>query len=246
MEVMKYIEKKRQDGCLHFTLIDPDKQKPEKAGKLAALVESAGSDAIMVGGSQPDVVLQLDNAVKHIKDSCRLPVILFPSSHASISQYADAVFFMSLFNSRSVQYVIEEPTRGSVVIKKYGIEPLPMAYLIVESGSTTSAGLVGDVKPIPRDKPEFAASYALAARYFGMKFVYLEGGSGAEHPVPPEMVAAVKKATGNNMFVIVGGGIRDPETAKGLAAAGADVIVTGTIAEESSEKLKQIIKALKN
>jgi len=33
-----------------------------------------------------------------------------------------------------------------------------------------------------------AAAYALAAQYLGMRFVYLEAGSGAEHPVETGMV----------------------------------------------------------
>jgi phosphoglycerol geranylgeranyltransferase len=87
--------------------------------------------------------------------------------------------------------------------------------------------------------------YALAAKFFGMKFIYLEGGSGAKEPVPDDMIAAVKNAVNGDCYVIVGGGIRDAKVAKAKIAAGADIIVTGTIAEQSSEKLKEIIKAIK-
>lgn len=259
MNVFEYISKKRKESPLHFTLIDPDKQTPKQAGEFAKRAMEMGTDAIMVGGSQPKLLEYLDNTVKEIKERMSdysqtllptgwqngLPVILFPFSHSAIVKSADALFFMSLLNSRSTQYLIEEQMRGAVLVKDFNLEPLAMAYLIIESRKTTSAEFGGDAKPIPRDKPEFAASYALAAKYFGMKFVYLEAGSGAEDPVPPEMVALVKKAVGDGVFVIVGGGIKNAAIAKERVAAGADIIVTGTIGEKDPKRFREIIKAIK-
>lgn len=245
MNVLKYIKEKREAAPLHFTLLDPDKQNPEEAAEIAKKAEKAGSDAIMIGGSWGDAYGEkLDQTVYKIKDVCKIPVILFPSSAQQISKYSDAIFFMSLLNSRSTQYVIEEQVKGAIYVKKYKLNALPMAYIIVESGNHTAAGWVGDVKPIPRDKPEIAASYSLAAQYLGMKFVYLEAGSGAKKSVPSEMVEAVKKTA--DVFLIVGGGIRDAETAKEKVKAGADIIVTGTILEKDREKGLKIIRAIKN
>ena len=45
--------------------------------------------------------------------------------------------------------------------------------------------------------------------------------------------------------MIVGGGIRSPEVAQGIVRAGADVIVTGNIIEDSIEQAKRIIRAVK-
>ena len=250
--VMKYISKRRKSGPLHFTLIDPDKQKPAEAAKLAVKARDMGTDAIMVGGSQAAQAIYLNDTIRAIKDKCDLPVILFPSSHSGVSPYADAVFFMSLLNSRSPAYLIDEQVRGAVLVKSYGIETLPMGYLIVESGNLTSVAWAGDVKPLPRDKPDFAVAYGLAAKYFGMRFVYLEAGSGAEKPVPNDTIAATKDAiTGNGMILIVGGGIRDEKTARDKVRSGADIIVTGTIAEDTlkgtgdPEALGRIIRAVK-
>ncbi len=244
--VMKYIQSKRKSGPLHFTLIDPDKQKPSEAAVLAAKAENFGTDAIMVGGSQAAQAIYLNDTIIAIKDKCELPVILFPSSHSGISPFADAVFFMSLLNSRSPTYLIEEQVRGAVLIKNYGIETLPMGYLVVESGNMTSVAWAGDVKPLPRDKPDFAVAYGLAAKYFGMKFVYLEAGSGAVKPVPNDMIAATKTAiSGNGMMLIVGGGIRDERTAREKIRSGADIIVTGTVVEKNIETLAKMIKAIK-
>ena len=52
---------------------------------------------------------------------------------------------------------------------------------------------MGDARAIPRRKPELASAYALAAKYMGMRLVYLEAGSGADSPVPARMVEMVKK-----------------------------------------------------
>ncbi len=247
-KVFKYITKKRKSGPLHFTLIDPDKQKPKDAAKLAKLVDRLGSDAIMIGGSQAAQAIFLDDTIKAIKEVTDLPVILFPSSHAGVSRYADAIFFHSLLNSRSAQYLIEEQMKGSLLVKSYGLEALGMAYLIVESGRMTTAEWAGDVKALPRDKPELVVGYALSAKFYGMKFVYLEAGSGAKHTVPDEMVSIAKQAVmngkKNSSFVIVGGGIRDAKTAREKVKSGADIIVTGTIAEENPDMLRDIITAV--
>ncbi|RLI97710.1 MAG: geranylgeranylglyceryl/heptaprenylglyceryl phosphate synthase [Candidatus Aenigmatarchaeota archaeon] len=244
-KVFDRIVKEREKGPLHFTLIDPDKQDAGKAKELAQKAKEAGSDAIMVGGTWGDAYGEkLNGTVSRIKET-GLPVIMFPNSAQQLSPDADALFFMSLLNSRSTHYLIDEQMKGALTVHQYGIEPLPMAYLIVESGSTTSAGWAGDVRPIPREKPEFAVGYALAAKYFGMKFIYLEAGSGAKQSVPPEMVAMVKKAVGDDVMVIVGGGIREPGDASEKVKAGADIIVTGTIAEKDPKKLADIIRAIK-
>jgi phosphoglycerol geranylgeranyltransferase len=245
--VFKIIKKKRKGHPLHFTLIDPDKQMPEKAAEIALRAEKLGSDAIMVGGSHPTQAMYLDDCVKAIKEKSGLPVILFPSAHSGISAYADAVFFMSLFNSKSPQYIIEEQVKASVLVKNYRLEPLPMAYLIVDSGETTSAAWVGDVRPIPREKPEFAVGYALAAKYFGMRFVYLEAGSGAKHSVPEHMIKLVKESIGPEMMLVVGGGIRDEKAAREKVRAGADIVVTGTLGEKEGDesRLKEVIKAIR-
>ena len=251
MNVLNYIKEKRKKGPLHFTLIDPDKQSVERAVEIAKLARDSGSDAIMIGGSQPTTTIYLNETIRAIKKEVDLPIILFPYSHAMISPEADAIFFMSLLNSRTPQYLIEEQIRGSILVKSYNLQPLSMGYIIVESGSTTSAEWGGDAKSIPRERPDFITGYALAAKFFGMKFIYLEAGSGAKLSVPNEMITLVKKTIrdefGNHeMFIIVGGGIKDEKIALEKINAGADIIVTGTIAEDDTKKLKEIVKSIKN
>src|SRR2546427_261703 len=97
---------------------------------------------------------------------------------------------------------------------------------------------------IPFDKPNLAAMYALSAQFMGMRFVYLEAGSGAKSNVRPEMVAAVRKVFKG--FLIVGGGIRNPHAAGEIVKAGADAIVIGTYIEKggSFKTIADIVKTI--
>jgi phosphoglycerol geranylgeranyltransferase len=232
-------------GAAHLTLIDPDSQSSEDAGRMAKAAAIGGTDAIMVGGSVGAAGRALEDTVGAIKEESKLPVILFPSGVSGLCSNADAVFFMSLLNSRSASYLIENQALGAPLVRRYNLEPIPMAYVIVEPGGTV--GWVGDAKLIPRNKPELAAAYALAGKYFGMRMVYLEAGSGANEPVPLKMVATVKRALGDALLIL-GGGIRSGEAARDLAAAGADLIVTGTGVERSENVeafVREITSAIK-
>lgn len=236
----------KTQGAAHLTLIDPNSQSPQTAGSMAAQAAQGGTDAIMVGGSTGASGNALDSTISAIKEQTDLPVILFPASAGGVSNLADAVFFMSLLNSRDVNYITTNQAIGAPIVKKYGIEPISMAYILIEPGGTV--GWVGDARLIPRQKPELAVAYSLAGKYMGMHYIYLEAGSGADRPVPEEMVGAVKQAVGEKTMVIVGGGIRSGEAAGKLAAAGADMIVTGTIVEQVSDvraKIKELVTAIK-
>jgi phosphoglycerol geranylgeranyltransferase len=118
-----------------------------------------------------------------------------------------------------------------------------MGYVIVGEGGT--AGVVGKAIPVPYDKPELAVAHALAGQYLGMHFIYLEGGSGAKTPVPPEMIRAVKSYI--DIPLVVGGGIRNSKSALAAVTAGADIIVTGNVVEtiDAKQKLAEIVEVIK-
>ncbi|MEM4194640.1 MAG: geranylgeranylglyceryl/heptaprenylglyceryl phosphate synthase, partial [Nitrososphaeria archaeon] len=126
------------------------------------------------------------------------------------------------------------------IIKAYNLEAIPMGYIIISPGGT--AGFISQANPIPPERPEAAAIYALAAQYMGMRFVYLEKGSGVEEPLPSRMVAVVKRVL-DEAHLIIGGGIKKREHAREIAKAGAEIIVTGTVLEEDKTKtaLEEII-----
>ncbi|HKZ98853.1 MAG TPA: geranylgeranylglyceryl/heptaprenylglyceryl phosphate synthase [Thermoplasmata archaeon] len=243
MTVYEYLLERRAKAPLHMTLLDPDKQTPDEAGPMAAHASKAGTDAIMVGGSTGVTQDKVDETVLAIKGAARVPVILFPASAANLSPHADAIYFMSLLNSREPRFIVGEQRIAAGVIRAWGLETIPMAYLVVEPGMR--AGQVGHADLLPRTNPTLAVQYALAAQMLGMKLVYLEAGSGAPEPVPAGLVRAVKAAV--DIPVVAGGGVRSPAAAAALAHAGADVVVTGTIVEiaRDGSALGRIVEAVK-
>ena len=243
MNVLDYILERVSRGKVHMTLIDPDKQSAAEAGELAKIAMEARTDAIMVGGSTGVTQKTVDGTVRAIKAASKVPVILFPAGASSLSRHADAVYFMSLLNSRSPRVIVGEQRRAARTIKSWGLEPIPMAYLIIEPGMR--AGEVGEADPILRSRPEDAVEWALTAQHMGMRLVYLESGSGAPEPAPTAMVRAVKGAI--RIPLVVGGGIRTPAAAAALARAGADILVTGTVVEQTKDAaaLRDIVAAVK-
>ncbi len=241
--VERYLRRKSSKEVLHFTLIDPEKTLPKEAAEIASKAVEAGSDAILVGGSIGVSEADVDSVVKSVKKTVKEPVILFPGNVTGVSKYADAIFFMSLLNSDDPYFIVGAQVLGSVIVRKYGLEALPTAYIILGEGG--AAGYIGRARPIPVNKPEIAAAYALAASMMGMRFIYFERGSGAPEPVPPEVIYYSKKILPKDTFLIVGGGIRTVEDAKKIASSKPNAIVTGTIIERDSEKGFEIIRAIK-
>ena len=228
---------------VHFSLIDPEKvDDVDSLEKVANDLASIGTDAFLVGGSLGVTQHDVEEVVKALKRS-GLPVILFPGSIAGIARNADAILFLSLLNSEDLYYVVGAQMSAAPIIYRLGLEAIPTAYIIVGYGG--AAGFVGRARPIPVDKPELCVAYVLAAKYMGMRFIYLEAGSGAPQPVPLQMVSAAKSIA-KDRVLIVGGGIKDGRIAAKIAHAGADIIVTGTVIETNLERAKEIIKALKS
>lgn len=232
----------KKKNALLFVLIDSEESKLESSQKLAQDVEKIGASAILVGGSSATDQIEMAKVVKGIKKSIKIPIILFPGNITGVVPDADAILFSSLMNSENPYFITQAQALGASNVLKFGLEPLPTAYLVIGDG--TSAWFVGSARGIPFEKPKIAAAYALAAQFLGMRFVYLEAGSGAKSSVTPEMVKTVRKAF--NGFLIVGGGIRDIKTASDLVKAGADALVIGTFLEKggSIKKLAEITKAI--
>ena len=232
----------KKKNALLFVLIDSEVSKLESSRKLAQDVENIGVSAILIGGSSATDQIEMAEVVKGIKKGIKIPIILFPGNITGIVPDADAILFSSLMNSENPYFITQAQALGAPSVLKFGLEPLPTAYLVIGDG--TSAWFVGSARGIPFQKPKIAAAYALAAQFLGMRFVYLEAGSGAKSSVTPEMVNTVRKAF--NGFLIVGGGIKDIKTATKLVKAGADALVIGTFLEKggSIKKLAEIAKAI--
>jgi len=243
-EVEQYLlDQIKEKGCIHFTLVDPDKTSGHDCAEIATQAEKGGTTAIMIGGSTLAASQDLDEAIQRIKKQVKVPIILFPNGPMGVSKYADAIWFMSLLNSASTYFLIDAHLLSAPLVKRYQLEAMPMGYIICGEGCV--AGYIGQARNISYRYPQLAVGYSLAAETLGMRFVYLEAGSGAREPVPPTMVGAVRKYI--NIPLIVGGGIRSPEAAKTAQMAGADAIVTGTLVEEESEisdRISDIVRAI--
>jgi len=232
----------KKKNALLFVLIDSEVSHLEASNKLAKDVEKIGASAILVGGSSATDQIEMAQVVKGIKKGIKIPIILFPGNVTGVVPEADAILFSSLMNSENPYFITQAQALGASSVLKFGLEPLPTAYLVIGEG--TSAWFIGSARGIPFEKPKIAAAYALAAQFLGMRFVYLEAGSGAKSSVTPEMVQTVRRTF--NGFLIVGGGIKDVKTAQNLVKAGADALVIGTFLEKggSIKKLQEIAKAI--
>jgi phosphoglycerol geranylgeranyltransferase len=237
------VEKMNSEGSIHVTLIDPEKVSCEQAVSISKNSNRSGTAAIMIGGSTVASQNHLDDVVKAVGEVVEIPTILFPNNVAGLSRHADALWFMSLLNSADPYFLMGAQILGAPLVKKFGLEPISMGYIIVGEGG--AAGVMGKAMPIPYSKPEVAAAHALAGQFLGMHFIYLEGGSGAAIPVPPEMIRTVRNAVDSKL--IIGGGIKTKEQAQVAASAGADIIVTGNIVESagSERRVAEIIDGLR-
>lgn len=236
-----YLKRNLRWSSLHFTLMDPEKQKPERAGQIAKAAQEAGSHAILVGGSTGVTPEGVHETVRQIKTQVTVPVILFPGGADGLSPDADAIFYMTMLNSQSPRFLMEEQVQAAEKVAEMGLEVLPMGYIVVAPGGRV--GEVGQAKLVPRNDPRAAVKYALAAQFLGMDYVYLEAGSGAQEPVPAPMIREVSSRI--DLPLITGGGIRTAEQAKALLGAGADIIVTGNLLEGPIDVQKTLAEIIR-
>ena len=231
----------KSKGAAYLVLLDPDKLSFKKSESFLKHCANAGVDGFLIGGS---LMLSgnFEMMIEKVKANTNLPAIIFPGSIDQISPHADAILFLSVVSGRNADHLIGRHVIASPLIKRSGIEVISTAYILIESGITSTAVYMSGSMPLPRNKPEIAAATALAAEYLGMKLIYLEAGSGADQPVPDEMIKAVTDVC--NVPVIVGGGIRSPFVAREKVDSGANIIVTGNYFED--EKNWDMIKDFAN
>ncbi len=245
-KIEKYIydELERKKGLM-FALIDPlDYINIDVAIKTAKTANEGGVDIILIGGSTGIQGELLDTVAERIKENVNVPIVLFPGNINTITKYADAVYFMSLLNSKNPYWITHAQMLAAPIVKQYGIEPLSVGYIVIEPGGTV--GWVGEANLIPRDKPKLAAAMALGAQYMGFKFVITDAGSNpAIGHIPLEMVKTVSSIL--DVPYIVAGGIKTPEQAKNVMKAGADIIQVGTAFESESgaQKVTDFVKAVR-
>lgn len=243
----KYINDEiARKGGLLFALIDPvDYKSPKDAISAGHQSCEGGADILLIGGSMGAQGELLDSVTKGIRDKCHVPIVLFPGNISTLTKYADAVYFMSLLNSRNPYWISEAQMLAAHTVKHMGIEALPVGYIVIAPGGTV--GWVGDVKLVPRDRPQIAAGLALAAELSGFRFVLTDCGSNpAEGHMPLEMVSAVAKSI--SVPYIAAGGIRTAEQAASVIAAGANAVQVGTALQSGGNlkvRVSEMVKAIR-
>lgn len=243
-QVLELMLNRKQAKQKSFALLlDPDHFNPERDADLIHKSEEFGVHYIFIGGSLVQSS-QLDLMIRQLKKITQIPVVLFPGSVLQVSSEADAIFFLSLISGRNPELLIGNHVIAAPYLKKSGLEVIPTGYILVDSGKQTTASYMSQTQPVPHDKPEIAKCTALAGEMLGLRVIYMDGGSGAQNPISPEMIHAVSSAVSTPL--IIGGGIRDKATAVKILNAGADIIVVGNALERdpSSSVLEEVTRAV--
>ncbi|WP_245820776.1 phosphoglycerol geranylgeranyltransferase [Saccharicrinis aurantiacus] len=241
--ILELIKDKQKAGKkLLAMLIDPEKYPQNNLIKVITAIESAMPDLILVGGSL--VSVKTDKVIKSLKQHLDIPVVLFPGSLLQVTPEADALLFISLISGRNSDLLIGNHVVVAPFLKESNLEVLSTGYILVESGKRTSVEYMSQTAPIPADKSDIAAATAIAGEMLGHKLIYLEGGSGAEVPIPQELIQKVKLSI--DIPLIVGGGLNTAEKVKNACDAGADVIVVGNAFEKDISLLSEFRKIIKS
>jgi putative glycerol-1-phosphate prenyltransferase len=242
IKIYKSLEERKKTGHKLFAvLIDPDKVNHSLLDELMDLSTSAHVDYFLVGGSLV-ISNHLDDVVKHIKDNCTIPVILFPGSPTQLSKYADALLYLSLISGRNPELLIGQHVVSAPTVRQSGLEILSTGYMVVDGGAPTTVSYISNASPIPHDKNEIAMCTAMAGEMLGMKLIYMDAGSGAKRPITESMIESVAQKIETPL--IIGGGIIEPEKAYRNCKAGADVIVVGNAIEKDSSLIKEMSAAV--
>jgi len=222
-------------------LVDPDKLSNKDIENIAINAAKSGVDYFFVGGSLL-VNNELDQCIKTLKASSEIPVILFPGNNMQLSWKADAILFLSLISGRNAEMLIGLHVIAAPYLKLSPLEVISCGYMLIDSGKTTAVQYMSNTMPIPSDKMDIAICTAIAGEMLGLKLVYLEAGSGAQHCVPISMIEQVKQNIG--IPLITGGGLRTPENVREAAVAGADIIVVGNAFEKNSALISEMADAV--
>ncbi|PIQ21350.1 MAG: geranylgeranylglyceryl/heptaprenylglyceryl phosphate synthase [Cytophagales bacterium CG18_big_fil_WC_8_21_14_2_50_42_9] len=238
---LKQLNKNNAGQKSFAVLLDPDNLHEASCPDIIRLCNQNNVAYIFVGGSLLTKSTQTQ-LIRQIKQLTAIPVILFPSHSLHIDPQADAILLLSLISGRNPEFLIGQHVLAAPLLKESKLTVLPTAYILVDSGRQTTASYMSGTTPLPHDKPSIAASTALAGELLGLQFIYLDGGSGALHPVTSDMIQAVRKTI--SVPLIVGGGINTVQKASAALAAGADIIVVGNQVEKKPDFISEVSEVI--
>ena len=224
-------------------LLDPDDFEPARLRQLLQLTEHHPVDFFLVGGSLVLTEHQAALIALLKAEAPQVPVLLFPSHALHVDASADGILLLSLISGRNPDFLIGQHIVAAPRLRQSGLQILPTGYMLVDSGRPTTASYISGTAPLPHDKPGIAAATALAGEQLGLRLMYLDGGSGAQHPVSTAMIRAVRTAVATPL--IVGGGLNTGEKVYAALVAGADVVVVGNHLERNPHFLAHAVAAVR-
>ena len=223
-------------------LLDPDDVDFTALRDLINMSEKAGISVFLVGGSLV-VSDNFERLIVAIKSVTKIPVIIFPGNSDHISAKADGILLLSLISGRNPDLLIGKHVQAAPSLKRSGLEVLPTGYILIDGGAPTTVTYMSHSMPIPANKPSIASCTALAGTQLGLKNIYLDAGSGAQHAISTEILSAVTGVIDVPLWV--GGGIKEPEQVYQAFEHGADIVVVGNAIEENPDCLIDLAYPLK-
>ena len=227
-------------------LIDPEKASDEWLRQMMSTVDRQQSIVnsqlfIFVGGSQ--LRKSAFDVVEKIKSLTSIPVVMFPGDTSQFADNVDALLFLSLASGRNSKYLIEQHIDAAQTIKKSGVECISTGYILIDGGKHTAVERISNTSPYSTDNVQLITNTALACELLGHKIIYLEAGSGANHPVPQNIIKATRETI--SIPLIVGGGIKTPQQMLSAFDSGADLVVVGNHLESNPDDLSLFLNNIK-
>jgi putative glycerol-1-phosphate prenyltransferase len=221
-------------------LIDPDKFS--FSNDFISVINQNSPDYLFVGGSGHIDSSLFERTIKYLKDSTKIPVIIFPGDNKQRSSKADGLLLLSVFQSEKKEFIVGQLIEVAKELIVENVPLFPTLYILLDGLTKTNTMQVLDF-----DSSNFSNSfdeierYILSAKILKYEYVYLEAGSGAAKPVSEEIIKKSKKILENEML-IVGGGIRNCTQLKNAYHAGADIVVIGNALEENPMLLSEFVE----
>ncbi len=210
-------------------LLDPDKATTEGLKKILSIASECKTDYILAGGSL--TFNSIDNLIDTVRKLCSIPIVLFPGNLLQLSLRADAILLLSLISGRNPELLIGNHVIAAPYLRSVREKLISVGYILVGSGKKTSVEYISQTEAIPADKTDLVVATALAGEMLGLHMIYLEAGSGAENPVPHEIINAVRENV--SIPLAVGGGLRSRQEISDAFHAGANLIILGNGCEKN-------------
>lgn len=210
-------------------LLDPDKATGEGLKEILRIASECNTDYILAGGSL--TFNSIDSLIDNVKSLCNIPIVLFPGNLLQLSLKADAILLLSLISGRNPELLIGNHVIAAPYLRSVREKLFPVGYILVGSGKKTSVEYISQTEAIPADKTGLVVATAMAGEMLGLHMIYLEAGSGAENPIPIEIINAVRENV--SIPVAVGGGLRSRQEISDAFIAGANLIILGNGCEKN-------------